>query len=281
MKVLKLADQERLRVLPGLPCPEQLQSEGTRKRLFIGLTCLTSFLVCAFLSILWVIPTIGLVNIHPLAPLIFGGFILICLGLVCWATCGLVFNLALGKSVPFFKPISGLTIRLFLPLMTLLARLLGISKEKVRSSFIRVNNELVSGSGKKYQRKDMLLLLPHCLQNSRCKFMLTYSVSNCKRCGDCPVDGLLSLSERYGINMSIATGGTIARRIIVQTKPRLILAVACERDLSSGIQDAYPIPVYGLLNDRPHGPCLDTQVSLEHLEQAILFFSLPLPGKAN
>ena len=95
------------------------------------------------------------------------------------------------------------------------------------------------------------------------------------------MDGLLSLSERYGINMSIATGGTIARRIIVQTKPRLILAVACERDLSSGIQDAYPIPVYGLLNDRPHGPCLDTQVSLEHLEQAILFFSLPLPGKAN
>ena len=48
--------------------------------------------------------------------------------------------------------------------------------------------------------------------------------------------------------------------------------MACERDLSSGIQDTYPIPVYGVLNERPHGPCLDTLVNLNNLEAAIRRF---------
>jgi len=61
----------------------------------------------------------------------------------------------------------------------------------------------------------------------------------------------------------VATGGTLARRLIVEIKPTLILAVACERDLVSGILDAYPIPVYGILNQRPHGPCNNTTVDLE------------------
>ncbi|KPK75052.1 MAG: hypothetical protein AMJ89_04980, partial [candidate division Zixibacteria bacterium SM23_73] len=40
---------------------------------------------------------------------------------------------------------------------------------------------------------------------------------------------------------------------------------------SSGIQDAYPIPVYGILNQRPYGPCVNTQVDFEKLEKAVGF----------
>jgi hypothetical protein len=47
------------------------------------------------------------------------------------------------------------------------------------------------------------------------------------------------------------------------------VAVACERDLCSGIQDAYPIPVYGILNQRPHGPCMNTQVDLDELDRVV------------
>ena len=70
----------------------------------------------------------------------------------------------------------------------------------------------------------------------------------------------------------IATGGTIARRIVVQTRPRCIIAVACERDLTSGIQDSYPLPVFGVLNQRPHGPCVDTLVPMKALEDAVRIF---------
>jgi hypothetical protein len=257
--------------------------EASRKRLFIGLISGTSLLVCLILVLLWVIPYVGLKNIHPYAPWIVGTAVAILIVLVLWACLGLLLNLALRRSLPFTRRLRGLTIKLLLPLMTLLAMALRISKERVRSSFIKVNNELVAGPNPKYKPAEILLLMPHCLQNSRCAKRLTYNINNCARCGLCPITGLLSLAEHYGVHLAIATGGTIARRIVVQKRPKIILAVACERDLASGIQDTYPLPVYGVLNERPNGPCLDTLVPLERLEQAIVRFMAPdyLPEPRN
>jgi hypothetical protein len=118
----------------------------------------------------------------------------------------------------------------------------------------------------------LLLLLPHCLQSFDCPHRVTSEVRNCERCGKCEIADLITMCDSYGIKMSIATGGTLARRVIVETRPRAIVAVACERDLTSGILDSYPIPVIGVLNERPHGPCRDTRVDLAKVEGAINFF---------
>lgn len=246
-----------------------------KKRLFVGLVMGTSGLVCLFLVLLWVIPYVGLTTIHPVAPWIFGSLVLAAIFFVMWAAMGLVLNILSKKSLPLFKPMRGVTVKLFLPLMTLLGRAVGLSKDKVWSSFIKVNNELVATNGKTYSPDEIILLMPHCLQQSDCDVRLTYDIRNCKRCGKCHITGLLNLSDKYGLYLAIATGGTIARRIVVQRRPKLILAVACERDLSSGIQDSYPLPVYGILNMRPHGPCMNTSVPLDSLEEAIRFFLHP------
>lgn len=251
---------------------EYLRYSSAKKRLFIGLVMGTSALVSMFLVLLWIVPYIGLREIHHTAPWIFGVLIFTAIFIVAWESLGLVINIVSGKTLPLFKRMRGITVRLFLPLMMLLGRTLGITKEKVWASFIKVNNELVASSGKRYRPSEILLLMPHCLQRSDCTVRLTYGVENCKRCGKCPMLGLLDLSLKYGVHMAIATGGTIARRIVVQRRPKIILAVACERDLSSGIQDTYPLPVFGILNDRPFGPCLDTQVALDRLELAMRNF---------
>jgi hypothetical protein len=247
-------------------------SFAVRKRVFIGLITSSSILICTLLALLWVIPFVGLTTIHPAAPWVFGIITALLILAIGWAALALVLNIVLGRPVLFAKPLRGITVKLFLPLMTLLGRLVGIPKQTVRASFIKVNNELVRGEGHRYPPDKILLLMPHCIQNSRCKFRLTYDIDNCKRCGDCALAGLLELRDRYGIKLAIATGGTIARRIVVQHRPRLIIAVACERDLASGIQDTHPIPVYGILNSRPFGPCLDTDVALEQVDWAIREF---------
>ena len=64
----------------------------------------------------------------------------------------------------------------------------------------------------------------------------------------------------------------MARKIVVEKKPKVIIGVACERDLTSGIQDSYPIPVFGIFNRRPFGPCFDTDVDLEMVEKGIVTF---------
>jgi hypothetical protein len=57
---------------------------------------------------------------------------------------------------------------------------------------------------------------------------------------------------------------------VVEKRPKIIIGVACERDLTSGIQDSYPIPVYGIFNRRPNGPCYDTDVDLELVEKGMI-----------
>lgn len=251
---------------------------GARKRLFIGLITGTSVLLCAILLAGWIIPFIGFSNIHSSLPYIFGlifGSAIFCIS---WATLGLVLQIIKGRAVLGSAKMRGLTIRIFLPLMTMFARLLGIKKSRVRQSFIRVNNELVRSENGKFEASDILILTPHCLQASDCSLRLSYNVDNCKRCGRCPVAMLLKLRDHYGVKFAIATGGTIARRIVVKERPKFIIAVACERDLTSGIQDTYPLPVYGVLNERPCGPCLDTTVPELSMERALrMFINNPAP----
>ncbi|WP_243544486.1 DUF116 domain-containing protein [Pseudodesulfovibrio tunisiensis] len=252
-----------------------------RKRLFIALISVACFVMCLALTLAWLIPYVGLENIHPAAKWLLGGIVFLLGALVCVAYWGLFLNIVLKRPLPGAQRFRGLTVKLFLPLMVLLGRAFGISKPAILLSFVSVNNELVLAEAGKYLPEDILLLMPHCLQNSRCNRRLTYDINNCKRCGKCPIAGLLDLHDKYGVHLAIATGGTVARRIVVQLRPRMIIAVACYRDLSSGIQDTYPLPVYGVLNERPHGPCLDTTVSIEELEKALHRFLYPeyLEGK--
>lgn len=240
-----------------------------RKRLFIGLISIACFVVCLLLTALFVVPYIGLGAMPPLATWLLGLAVVLLIGFVCVAYWGLFLNIILRRPLPGSRRYRGLTVKFFLPLMVLLGRAFGIAKEKIMLSFVSVNNELVQAEAGRYRPEDVLLLMPHCLQNSQCDKRLTYDINNCTRCGKCPLAGLLDLHDTYGVNLAVATGGTIARRIVVQMRPKMIIAVACYRDLASGIQDTYPLPVYGVLNERPHGPCLDTTVAHVMLEDAL------------
>jgi hypothetical protein len=165
-----------------------------------------------------------------------------------------------------------ITVRILFPLALAIGKTLRISEDEVRGSFIEIHNSLVRAASPLVKGDRLLLLLPHCLQNFQCPHRVTAEVRNCRGCGKCEIADLTRLCEAYGIKMSIATGGTLARRVIVETRPKAIVAVACERDLTSGIQDSYPIPVIGILNERPFGPCRDTRVDLAKVASAVSFF---------
>jgi len=246
-----------------------------QKRIFLGLLAVTCLLFTILLAVFWYVPYVGLTNIHPRLPLIlgvvFGGLLfLVSAGLIL-----LALTVVLGRDLFFSKKLRGVVIKLLLPLMSGVGKLCGVSKDEVRRSFIAINNQLVLAQHPRATADKLLLLMPHCLQFHECQFRITGSVVHCKKCGKCPIKGLVELSEKYGVGLAVATGGTLARRIVVERRPKLIIAVACERDLSSGIQDSYPLPVFGIINHRPHGPCFDTQVNLERVEEALLTFLLP------
>ncbi len=162
-----------------------------------------------------------------------------------------------------------LVISYFLPIIIRIGAIFGIEKEKIQSSFIQVSNHLISPEDIKVKPEEVLILAPHCIQDADCQFRVTSSLENCRRCGKCQVDDLIGLKEKYGVGLSFATGGTLARKIIKETRPKVIVAIACERDLSSGIQDIYPLPVVGVINLRPNGPCYNTKVEINKVEEAL------------
>jgi hypothetical protein len=243
-----------------------------QKRIVLGLLAVTILLFTIVLGILWYVPYVGLANLNRDLPLILGIVFGVLLLVVVGGLVLLALTVVLGRDLFFSRRLRGVVIKLLLPLMSGVGKLCGVSKDRVRHSFIEINNQLVLAQHPRTTPDKLLLLMPHCLQFHECQFRITGSTLHCKRCGKCPITGLLDLSEKYGVGLAVATGGTLARRIVVERRPRLIIAVACERDLSSGIQDSYPLPVFGVINHRPHGPCYDTQVDLDRVEQALQTF---------
>ncbi len=239
------------------------------KNLFIGLSFGGILALGLMLAGLWYLTQPRLAALHaglPLAAgLVLAGFYLAVV---------IAFLLIVISSYAQRDLLSGkkLTVRILFPLALAVGRLLRVSPDAVRGSFIAMNNALVRASAQLIPGDRLLLLLPHCLQSFECPHRVTSEVRNCKLCGKCKISGLIELCDTYGVKMSIATGGTLARRVIVEMRPRAIVGVACERDLTSGIQDAYPIPVIGVLNERPFGPCRDTTVDLNLVEDAVALF---------
>ncbi len=243
-----------------------------QKRIFVSLLLFICFALVGLAFLLWWVPYVGLANIHTSLPLILG-VIFCCLVLFgLGGALTLVFTIILGKNLFFTLRIRGVVTRVLFPLLVVAGKCMGIDKKEIQRSFIAINNQLVLAEADKIKPDKLLLLLPHCLQNHDCTLRITGDVANCKACGNCKIKDLLTLSEKYHVPISVASGGTLARRIVVEKKPKIIIGVACERDLTSGIQDSYPVPVFGILNHRPFGPCYDTDVDLELVEKGLRTF---------
>ncbi len=163
-----------------------------------------------------------------------------------------------------------IVLKILYPILMLVGAFLKDKKGKFQSFIISINNKLVRAQGIKTKR--ILLLLPHCLQINDCDVRITNDIYNCKRCGRCNIKDLISVAEENNLRLFVATGGNLARRIVEDVKPEAVVAVACERDLSSGIADSYPLPVLGIPNERPFGPCFNTRVDLKMVKEAIEFF---------
>jgi hypothetical protein len=252
------------------------QHHNHQERTFIFLLVFCWFCLVLIVYFFWKITYPGFYQILPILPRIIGfvlaGFLLLIgIGIALFLKI-----LIVGRHTFFFSPIRRLVSRYLFPLMIVLGRLFRISEERIQRSFIDINNRLVQIKGVSVKPENMMVLLPQCLQNSDCVFRITKDIKSCKRCGSCQIADIISLLEDYGIMGWVATGGTLARKHITDYRPDAVIAVACPRDLSSGIIDCFPIPVYGILNQRPEGPCVNTLVDMERIRWAIKNFLITL-----
>ena len=215
-----------------------------KKRIFMALTSISAVLGALMFYVVWKVTFPGLYEISRFLPIVFGFFgVLIVLAMLS-GVLGIVMAL-LG--IPVLKILyfwAWKAINILFPFAVVLGRLFNIPRDRIEQSFIEVSNNLVLQHKVKVPANRIMILTPHCIQ----------------------------LAHKYGCHFAVATGGTLARQMVKQARPKAIVAVACERDLTSGIQDVFPLPVLGVLNERPFGPCFNTRVDINKLEAAILAF---------
>ncbi len=261
--------------------PESIPYRPNRK-IIIGVLTLIGLGLSAIGFVMWYVPTIGLKNLHPSLPYIFGAIVG---GTLVTVLTGLVLMgvaLIKGKIVVSSPAFRGVLIKVFLPLMVLIGGIAGIPRIKIEQAFIELNNrlvrEMIRRRGKGFNPDRLVLLMPHCIQYDNCRIKVTRDVRNCVDCGRCEIGDLIEISDKYGVKLFVLTGGTVARRKLVECRPDAVVAVACERDLTSGVQDAYPLPVIAIINKRPNGYCIETGVDIEDVKRAIEDLLNPMPS---
>jgi len=226
-------------------------SESKRTFLLLSLAVLAAFILVVLLFWYLVMPRFELFG-RFWAVLVTAALGLTALSLLLWYVL-LVANVVSKRSyLDLCLTRGGRLFLVMFPLVMRLANSLGISKDRLSHSFIRVSNQL---AGRRLGGGPILVLFPRCLRK------------------DVRNEAERICSEFDDVVLHIAPGGTEARRIIKDISPGAIVAVACERDLITGIQDVAPrIPVIGIPNRRPGGPCVDTELDNSELLEAIEFF---------
>jgi len=245
------------------------RKNSATKSLFVGLMAVTCVLIAIVFLVLWWLQGAGLASIHPGLPAVVGGVLVVVAAGIFLGTFLLILTTVLGKDVFGTRLLRAIAIKFLLPLIEFVGKLVGIPRDRIRQSFIAMNNSLVLARKIRLKPDRILILLPHCLQLTDCEIKVTGDIAKCVRCGRCSIAGLAELAEKYRIDIWVVTGGTLARKVIKEKRPKLVVAVACEGDLTSGIRDCYPLPVLGVLNERPYGPCVNTTVDIEKIDEAL------------
>lgn len=245
------------------------------KSLFIILMLAALLLASFILYGVWHIATPGLEQIHEVLPMIVGGVFLTGVAI---ALLSFINMLLAAYNLPYISSLKNIIYKLInvlFPLAVALGKLLNINKRQLEGSFIAVSNSIFNNSGIRVPADRVLVITPHCLQLATCPYKITRNPDNCKRCGGCDIGSLVTLSKEMGFHFFVATGGTLARQIVYKARPKVVLAIACERDLMSGIQDVYPLPAVGVLNIRPNGPCYNTHVDIAEVKKQLEKIIIP------
>jgi hypothetical protein len=238
----------------GKPLPNQGNYDSP-PALFFAWSALTLVTLLALLAAGLYLLAPRLQDVHPAAPSALWTFLLLA-GALLWTWWVILFaSFQVGcPLLPEKLAERGLFLRV-MRLTSKVASLFG-RRDWVENAAVKVYNALAVMRRRKVGQGELLLLIPRCLSKVT-------------------LDGVLGIAGKYGVPVFVATRGQLARRVIRERRPRAVVAVACERDMVSGLHDvAGKIPVLGLTMTLPAGPCKDASLDLGQLERWVQAYVL-------
>jgi hypothetical protein len=223
------------------------------KRLFLGMVFLAFALGFGVACVLvWGFHP-RLVSIHPALGQVALSLVILFAAVFAALYGTLLFSLYCKKPFALADSIGHHLFDIF-PAIAKLSERFGISRDRLGYSLLEIHNELTRNRLRRFSNGRILCLAPRCLDREN-------------------QEQIRALVAEYDCDFYMAPTGAQARQRIVQAKPAAIIGIACERDLITGIRDVgYRLPVLGITNKRPMGPCKGAFIDLNELREAIEVF---------
>ncbi len=114
--------------------------------------------------------------------------------------------------------------------------------------------------------EERVLLLPQCIRSTECPAKLSpLDGIHCMECGKCAISELSTICKELGIRMYISPGGTFAGRILMHSRPKAVIGVACYPNLHEGMLNAklMGVPAQGV--PLTTTGCVNTTVDREEI----------------
>jgi len=116
-----------------------------------------------------------------------------------------------------------------------LAAKMGVDEKEIFQLYVKTKNGTSIEKYASTPYSERILLLPQCLRSRECPAELGEYGYECKECGKCNLKNIIHQTKTLGYKGTfILPGGSIAKKILLEVKPKACLGVACFKELVLG-----------------------------------------------
>jgi hypothetical protein len=151
-----------------------------------------------------------------------------------------------------------------------LATKVGVEEKDLFQLYVETKNRSLVKNFASTPYNERILLLPQCLRAKDCPAELGKYGYECQGCGRCSVEKIKHVSENLGYKGTfILPGGSIAKKILLDVKPKASLGVACFKELVLGSYLCEKLGIIGQGVALIRDGCINTIVDWKTLNEAL------------
>jgi hypothetical protein len=147
---------------------------------------------------------------------------------------------------------------------------MGVDEKELFQLYVKTKNNASREQFASTPYTERILLLPQCLRYKECPAELGEYGYKCQECGKCNLIKIIHLAKTLGYKGTfILPGGSIAKKIFLEMKPKASIGVACSKELILGSFLCEKLGVIGLGIALLRDGCVNTLVNWRSLNDTI------------
>ena len=151
-----------------------------------------------------------------------------------------------------------------------LATKVGVEEKDLFQLYVEAKNRSMIESFASTPYSERVVLLPQCLRAKDCPAEIGRYGYECQQCGRCSVAKIVKLTKELGYKGTfILPGGSLAKKILLEFKPKASLGVACSKELVMGSYLCEKVGIIGQGVELLKDGCINTVVNMKALKDTL------------